>query len=235
MSVARAMNGTARIRVASGPDRGGVFELGEAMVNIGRDPQSEIALTDADVPDYQLSVVRKNDRFVIFTPLENSVQVDGQWIPAERWMWLPASARIRLTQQTTLQFESDAPAAAAPASHPPVARFKGPEQPAAGTGKDRAKRKQERRREDSTVARFITDRGDETLVQLGADGHLPELSLQEETRTKTKEKRASGSSSVWAYAALAASFVMSIGLLLVDFGPGRSSRAELAEALAGIV
>jgi hypothetical protein len=84
------------------------------------------------------------------------------------------------------------------------------------------------------VARFITDRGD-TLVELGADGHLPELALDEGPQ---KRKAATGpkqTSPVVLYCILGLSFVMTIGMLLIDFQPAGVSPLSRQQAREEIV
>ena len=93
---------TARITVISGPDRGKVFQLNEELVHVGSGAENQVALTDDLVQEHQASIVNRDGRYAIYTPLDQSVQVDGNIIPPEQWVWLPASARITVSERTSI-------------------------------------------------------------------------------------------------------------------------------------
>ena len=95
----------ARLTVTTGPDRGRVFELAEEMVNIGRGAQNEILLTDLQVAEHQATLMSRNGRYAIYVLREDSVEVDGKVIPAEQWVWLPDTARIKMSTYTGLRFQ----------------------------------------------------------------------------------------------------------------------------------
>ncbi len=223
----------ARLTVTTGPDRGRVFELAEEMVNIGRDPQNEIALTDRQVAEHQATLMSRNGRYAIYVLQQDSVEVDGSVVPAEQWVWLPETARIKLSAYTGLRFQYEgsrkagngAPAAKKPKADKPE---KPDPPPKARSGKGQAGKAPPKERR---VARFITDQTGDALVRLGEDGHLPELSLSDApTKKVVREKTSSEGSFPLAYVALAGSVLLSLVLLLVPSDPGVSTESERARA-----
>src|SRR5438105_5024008 len=98
------MSVCARITVTSGPDRGKVFELTGEMVRLGKAPHNEVVLSDTLVSDQHASIVRREGRFAIFTPVPEGLEVDGTEVPSERWVWLPETATIRVGQRTSVDF-----------------------------------------------------------------------------------------------------------------------------------
>src|SRR5262245_18814755 len=105
----------ATITVTAGPDRGKVFELSGEMVRVGRAPENEVVLSDAQIGEHHASIVRREGRFAIFTSEPDGLEVDGTEVPSERWVWLPESATIRVGRRTSVQFVvSDANYAAQP-------------------------------------------------------------------------------------------------------------------------
>jgi hypothetical protein len=98
------MSVCARITVTSGPDRGKVFELTGEMVRLGKAPHNEVVLSDTLVSDQHASIVRREGRFAIFTPVPEGLEVDGTEVPTERWVWLPETATIRVGQRTSVDF-----------------------------------------------------------------------------------------------------------------------------------
>jgi hypothetical protein len=101
------MSVCARITVTSGPDRGKVFELTGEMVRLGKAPHNEVVLSDTLVSDQHASIVRREGRFAIFTPVPEGLEVDGTEVPSERWVWLPETATIRVGQRTSVDFVAD--------------------------------------------------------------------------------------------------------------------------------
>ncbi len=201
------MSITARITITSGPDRGKVFELNDQLVNIGRASENDVALSDPLVSDHQASITSRGGRYAIYTPLERVVEVDGNVIPADRWVWLPKSARVRVSDRTAFQFSYQ------------------------GGAKVAAKRPEKRKR---NVARFITDQSGDPLVKLGEDGHLPELALTEGPNKKTLQKRGKQSNPTLLYAAVAFSVCASVAMLFLDAEPSGSSASQKAQARRAI-
>lgn len=253
------MSTTARIVVNSGPDRGKMFQLSEELVHIGTDAANQIVLADRNLADHQASIVKRNGRYAIFSPHEAAVEVDGNALPAERWVWLPSKARIRMGARTALDFTvRDENAAAASSAEQPENKQRTPEggkdtqtngdagksaaRSSTATTRSRRRREKPRRTADKRangtgrkVARFITDQGDSPLVTLGEDGHLPQLSLAEPGRTPQQAdepKPKSGGAGI--YVAVAASLALSVGMLLVDYQPGAGSAADKAHARQAI-
>jgi hypothetical protein len=265
------MDSRAKITVSSGPDRGSTFPLDDELVHIGGDADNHVVLRDPTVEEYQASVVRRGGRYAIFTPLEGVVEVDGNVIPPECWVWLPASARIRLSDRTWVQFTGGSGGDAAPAAaggaaddagrnggqngehNGGTARFIGtggvegaavavaapkpstadlPQPKPRGRRGDKAGRakRPDMPAKKGTVARFITDRGGDTLVTLGEDGHLPELALVEGPERSRTEKKPRQTSPAVLYTMLAVSFVASLGLLLIETDPPGASSTDVARA-----
>lgn len=250
-----------RLVVTTGPERGKVYEPEDELIHIGRGPENQIVLEDPSLGEHHASFLYKNGRYAIYRPEEADVLVDGSDIPAEKWVWLPEEVRLQFGRRTSCQLnyeepldaggngsaapppakaEQDAPAAnveeaataTAVESAPPVVRSKAP--PAKeGKSKAERKRKKSSKRKRQT-ARFITDRGD-TLVELGADGHLPELSLEDGPARKQKsgEKKKTGPALM--YCVLGLSFLASIGMLLIDPAPESISEMTRAEARTEIM
>lgn len=100
------------------------------------------------------------------------------------------------------------------------------------TKKSRRKSKAAKRKKN--VARFITDQGG-PLVELGADGHLPELALQDDPARKEKQARPSQSNSSLLYSVLALSFLSSLAMLFAEVDPPSVSELSKADAREEIV
>ena len=245
----------ARITITTGPQRGKTFPLDRELIHIGKATQNEIVIDDPSLGDHQASIVHRNGRYAIFAPNGRSIELDGSAIPAERWVWLPPRVMILLGGRTTCQFEATAaddsgldqslknhepatpefvgaesveqlpagePAAAAVADEAESSQ----QQPVAKT-KRTGKRAGKRNRE---TARFITDNSGDAMVQLGEDGKLPELTLDEGLDRKGKEPQSNQSNPLLLYAALAVSFVSSLSMLFIDMEPSTSATARLAQA-----
>ncbi|MFP6769497.1 MAG: hypothetical protein VB859_15080, partial [Planctomycetaceae bacterium] len=95
----------------------------------------------------------------------------------------------------------------------------------AGRGGRARKKKRPRKRKRQQLARFVNDGSGDARVQLGEDGHLPELTLDEEMTGGRPDKRSRGSSNLLLYLLLAGSVAASSMLVLVD-GPASSSSAR---------
>jgi len=293
-----------RIVVTTGPDRGKVFEPVEELVHIGRAAESHIVLDDPSVSEHQASLLRKNGRYAIFHPADSDVQVDGQTIPADQWVWLPSDVRVQFGRRTTCQFTCPEPVVADASTAARTSRSEaresgrgtvsegrksgtgagqsvtvqaavvrsGSAQKEAGPGKepgagqeagagrsgagaraagtgdsldsidgaavarerdggsgDGRRRRSRSAKPGRNVARFITDRGD-PLVELGADGHLPELALAEGPARRERTKQARSSSPVVLYCVLGLSLLMTVALLLLD--PEPASHSEISRSQA---
>jgi hypothetical protein len=227
------MGDRARLTVTTGPDRGRVFELAEEMVNIGRGAQNHIPLTDLQVAEHQATLMSRNGRYAIYVLRADSVEVDGNVIPAEQWVWLPDTARIKMSAYTGLRFQYEGtreqgngsttagkPKPEKPEPAPPVTKTR--------PGKSKAGKSTN---QDRKVAKFITDQGGDALVRLGEDGNLPELNLSDSPAKKVHREKSAGESSFpWAYLAVGGSLLMSVLLLLVPSEPGVSTASERARA-----
>jgi len=254
---------TCRIVITTGPDRGKVFEVDEELIHIGRAEENQIVLDDPSLPDHQASILRKNDRFAIFRPTDAELQVDGADIPAEKWVWLPNDVRLQFGRRTSCQLTyemslDDAPTASSttasvdkaiklkPSAVPPTeaasataaaeghSSDQSVDDSTAEGGKKKSKRKAKSSKRKKNVARFITDQGG-PLVELGADGHLPELSLQDDLTRKEKQVKPQQSNSALLYSVLGLSFLASLAMLFAEIDPPSVSELSKADAREEIV
>lgn len=247
-----AMTDICRLVVSTGPERGKVFEPEEELVHIGRGPENQIILDDPSLEGHHASLLRKNGRYAIYRSEEADVRVDGSEIPSEKWIWLPAEVRLQFGRRTACQFSYDEPlienddapptesqvmaAAATVAPRAAPERQSTPEKPAGGEeskerapAKPEARKKKKTKRKSRNVARFITDRGD-TLVELGGDGQLPELTLEDGPTAKQRDAKPKKSSPAILYCVLGLSFMASMSILLLDLNPKSGSETSKAEA-----
>ena len=202
------MSEPATITVTRGPARGQFFELEAELVHIGRAESNQVVLDDTNLADHQASIVFRNGRYAIFTPLPDAVSIDGSAIPPQRWVWLPGEANIELGQRTSLRFVTSLSEAASDNGDA--------EDGSAGKGQRKGRKSRRRKRQ---LAKFVTDAQGESRVQLGEDGQLPELSLDEELTGGKTEHKKSGSNSLLLSLVLVVSTALSI-MLLVGEGPG---------------
>ena len=202
------MSEPATITVTRGPARGQFFELEAELVHIGRAESNQVVLEDTNLADHHASIVFRNGRYAIFTPLPDAVSIDGSAIPPQRWVWLPGEANIGLGQRTSLRFATSLPNAASDNGDA--------EDGPAGNGQRKGRKGRRRKRQ---LAKFVTDAQGESRVQLGEDGQLPELSLDEELTGGKIEQKKSGSNSLLLSLVLVVSTALSIMLLIVE-GPG---------------
>jgi hypothetical protein len=82
----------------------------------------------------------------------------------------------------------------------------------------------------SQVARFITDRPGDPLVRLGEDGQLPELALSD-TAARDAGEAPREKNPLVLYGALTCSFVLSLGMLLLE-SPAPTAANATAKAQA---
>jgi len=212
----------ASLTVTAGPDRGKTFALHEEFVHVGRSEDCQVILTDPQVDEVQASLANRNGRFAIITAFEETVVVDGKTLTPEQWAWLPAQATIKVSPKTTLLFSCGLPsvtsngesAVAKEADVPPSA-----DPPTTLPVKSKGRKPGPKKGETThrTVAKFITDRKGETLVRLGEDGHLPELSLAEVTAPRhDKRRRPTQGNPALIYGALGFSLLASLAMLFLD-------------------
>ncbi|MBS0201406.1 MAG: hypothetical protein JSS49_00795 [Planctomycetes bacterium] len=231
MSVSTA---TASLTVTAGPDRGQTFALVDEFIHVGSGPDSQVLLSDPQVPEHLASLANRNGRFAIFTPIDGAISVDGNSLRADQWVWLPTQATIKATAKTTLTFQTGSAATPTPApdtrlpddSPPPVAAVK---------ARRRATTKKSEGTTGRAVAKFITDRPGETLVRLGEDGHLPELALQEAATAKSEKRpQSSQGNPALVYGALGFSLLASIAMLFLEpqtFDERATSKSSARQAI----
>ncbi len=233
---------TAKITVVGGPDKGMAFRLTDELIHVGRAENSHVALTDLSVAEHHLSIVFRNGRYAIYTPIEHSVAVDDSVIPHARWVWLPATARIRVGEKTVLHFSESGEGAGRASSRgkengdsvvaePPAGKKEPGAAGATGSAPAPARKKGKK---EGTVARFITDRGGEAMVTLGEDGHLPELKIAEGPNLAAKREKSRGTNPLVVYGLVVMSFVLTLVLLLIDTegGGGGSTKGKAQARIA---
>lgn len=244
---------TATITVTSGPDRGRVFECGDEVLHIGRGIENQIVLEDADLQEHQASLVRREGRYAIYTPLREAVDVNGSTIPPDQWVWLPPGGRVRLGRRTVLEIsmpEGEQPSTPVGGSSPtgslPDVDTPTPPRPRdRSNGARRATSDKKRPRaggnSQRVVARFVTDAQGVSRVQLGEDGQLPALTLSEAAeRVAGERKQERGAaqvlgSSALLYMVLGCSLLASTLLLLIEAEPDPDAALTRAQALRAVV
>lgn len=246
------MNASARITVTTGPDRGHLLELTEDSVQIGASPENSMVLHDPLLAERQLCITRRGGRHAIFVSGTDEVEVDGTRIPPDRWVWLPQTASVQVTRRTTFEFvslvavsESDyeaAPLDTAASDRTVASSAAGsatrtaPAQPA--TGKRGGNGKGDTKsgvKPKPAVARFITDQAGDPLVKLGADGHLPDLALQDGTNVvpqKAQPDKPSGNLTL--IAVFGVSVGLSVLMLFLDLEGPSSTVQQIQTARKAI-
>jgi pSer/pThr/pTyr-binding forkhead associated (FHA) protein len=218
----------ARITVMAGPDQGRSFDVLQELAHIGRDSDAQIVLTDPAVARHQASIARRGTRFALFTPFDGGALVDGAAVAADRWVWLPPIAEIQLGSGTVVRFEAaNGLMNEAPADNAASAEKK---DGSSSTARRRRKKSDTRRQ----VARISTDATGVPVVQLGADGRLPEFQLSD-SPASTDTAADDGRVRPWlAVVAVAASGVLSVALLLWNPGVESTSSGRAREARSAL-
>jgi pSer/pThr/pTyr-binding forkhead associated (FHA) protein len=235
------MSSAARITVMTGPDEGRSFDVLQELAHIGRDEDAQIVLTDPTVARHQASIARRGGRFALFTPFDGGAHVDGAAVPADRWVWLPSMAEIQLGDDTRVRFETASNGTSADTGSETVADSGATRKPAAEvpTTKDGSSSTARRRRkkgEKRQVAKLSLDAAGTPLVQLGADGRLPEFHLSDTPITESEQSNDASVRPWLAVTAVAASALVSVFLMLWSPDTGapstqsaRSARESLTE------
>jgi hypothetical protein len=244
----------AQLAILSGPDAGKRFGLTEELVHIGRAEDNQIVLSDPELAEHQASLASRNGRYALYVPPGQRVEVEGTPVPPEKWVWLPETANLRFGTSTVCRFETAAyagqngsgraglgttvtvPSVAPAAAPPPLPTASGtpPEEatPARGEGGKPPTAAGKRRKTPArkpAVAKFITDQPGEPLVRLGEDGQLPVLALAD-AADKPPSERPSEKNPLLLYAVLACSFVLSLGMLLLEPETSTVSSSARSEA-----
>ena len=252
------------LTITTGPGRGATFEFDEELINIGRGEMNQVVIDDADLEEHHASIVCRNGRYAIYTAIADAVEVDTNMIPAERWVWLPEQSTIRLGGRTTCIFSYEAgeqeagfktatippPKADAESSaddNPPPPP-KPPEPSKSSSKKSKAKKSSKSKRsskrsaskksgskKESEVARFVTNKSGEALVQFGADGEMPQLQLDEGVAKKAQESNDKQSNPLILYGALSLSFLASLSMIFLDLEPVESEARQKARIRREIV
>lgn len=239
------------VHVGRGPDNQIVLEdpsIGEhhaSFLNkngryaIYRPEEADILVDGSDIPaekwvwipeDVRLQFGRRTSCQLNY---EEPLDLDGNGSAAQQ---TPAKSETAANEETLADEASTSAATAVETARPPAlpARQKPNESPPKeGKSKAERKRKKSSKRKRQT-ARFITDRGD-TLVELGADGHLPELSLEDGPARKQKRDGTQKSGPALLYCALGLSFLCSLAMLFVDSSAESVSEMSRSEAREEIV
>lgn len=249
MSEAKTTPQLAILRFLKGPEKGKTFEVRDELVHMGRGPDSDCRLKSKELQDYELSIVLRNRRYAIYAARGDMVSVEGNLLPGEKWVWLPEEASVKIGEETEFEFRiqtsSDAPATKSKKADAksgknvqikgmpaPAKLKKSPKAEAAG-GKDKKSSSSQARQRN--VAKFITDQVGDPLVQLGEDGHLPELHLAElEGNTKQKKssekKQSSGGNPLLLGIVLGFSVISSTLLMVMAPETGRRSSVDQTSA-----
>lgn len=212
---------THRLVVTSGELRGRSFVLSEELTNIGRAEDNQIVLSDPQVAPHHATLARRNERYALYVPPGQTVDVDSAAVPVGQWVWLPNEATLGLSPQTTLQLQ-------------PIANDKAASDAAAtptkpGSARRAASAKKGEKTVGRKTAKFITDRAGATLVRFGEDGHLPELRLNDaDSAPKSAAKPASSGNPAVLYAALGCSLLASLILLVMDVDTSAASHSKAA-------
>lgn len=250
MSEAKTTPQLAKLRFLKGPEKGKTIEIRDELVHIGRGEESNIRLRAKDLQDYELSIVLRNDRYAIYAARGDMVSVEGNYLPAEKWVWLPEEAVVQIGEKTEFEFQVQMEAAdsgrpvgkvAEPKKDKNV-QMKGVPAPAKirnqknGTQEDRKSGQQKGRQRN--VARFITDQVGDPLVQLGEDGHLPELHLQEidggQQKKKTGKEQQQKSEGNPLLVGIAIGFSLLSSLLMLFMSPGGSGSGSADKSSARV-
>lgn len=101
-------------------------------------------------------------------------------------------------------------------------------------GKSRRADRKKKKKRKKNVARFITDQGG-PMVELGADGHLPELALQDGPGKKSRRDRPKSNSPILLYCVLGLSMASCLAMLLIDPAPHAVSETSKADARRELV
>lgn len=250
------MSSLAKITVVAGPDRGKSCELADEIARLGRGTDNTLVLTDPDLTDQLVSIMQRDGRFAIIANGPSGLEIDGTAVPAERWVWLPEQAQIRVSRRTELEFSMRAgqngsappqPTAVAAESAPrrpgsssteiPRAPTKTRRSAPSGEGSSDAVSPRKRgEKKARTVARFVTDGPGDPLVKLGEDGHLPELTLAEgPAREAGGEATARQTSPLLLTLVVLVSLGLTVALLLMDAGTFGTNTAQKASARREIV
>jgi hypothetical protein len=242
----------AHLAILSGPDAGKRFGLTEELIHIGRADDNQIVLSDPELAEHQASLASRNGRYAIYVPSGLRVELEGNPVPPEKWVWLPATANLRFGSSTLCRLEMSTqagqngggrggpgttvtvPGVPAAAPPPPAASGTPPEEatPSRGDGTRSSAAVGKRRKSPPRkppVAKFITDQPGEPLVRLGEDGQLPVLALAD-AADKPKSERPAEKNPLLLYAVLACSFVLSLGMLLLEPESSTVSSSARSEA-----
>jgi len=205
---AKTASQVAYLKFRKGPEKGETFEVREELVHLGRGNESNFRLHAKDLQDYELSIVLRNDRFAIYAAREDVVNVEGNLLPAEKWVWLPQTAEITIGRKTQLEFRVESSGAGTvtetkkpvgkaatgkkvqPKGMPTPTSLRSQSGNSEKGARNRKSKSSDSKKQKANVARFITDQVGDPLVQLGEDGQLPELHLQEIDSDQRKKKHA---------------------------------------------
>ena len=190
------------LEILTGPDQGKTFPLESELLHIGRGADNGIILSDPQIGDFHASVSQQQGRLSLYANEANQIQVAGALVPGQQWVPVPFDAKIHLGGQTEVRVVHAEKLAVPVAESPSTAERR------------RTPPKKESKRQ---VARPITSRGGEAVVQMGADGKYPELALMAGTGPAKPNRKPKESNPALLFTILAASCLSSAGLLLVDF------------------
>lgn len=207
---------SAILEVQSGPDQGKRFPLDGELLHMGRGTDNHIVLSDPQLGEFHASMSVSGNQFALYANESQEIQVGETRLPRQQWVPISTTEAIQLGGSTTVRILTSDPVVDAAPSSVPVER-----------------KKPARRESKRQVARMITNRPVEAVVQLGSDGRYPELALAHVAAPAKSENQPRESNPVLLFTVLAASCLSSVGLLLVDFDSASMSAPESQESARG--
>ncbi|RLS55814.1 MAG: FHA domain-containing protein [Planctomycetota bacterium] len=236
---ARGVGLSVEIEILSGPDRGKRFSLVDDLAHFGRSDDNTIPLSDTAIAEFQATIARQGQQFELYTDLASTVTINGAIVPPQQWVPLQLHSRVYLGGVTEVRLceadgESNSLSRESLVSEPVTAMEGTPA--ASRTPAPPVARRPPRKESKRQVARLIPQSKVAEPVTLGQDGKFPELALASSSAKPTAQRPPRESNPVLLFTVLAASFLSSAGLLLVDFEarPART-RSDAAVARSQLV
>ena len=194
------------LEILSGPDQGKQFPLESELLHLGRGSDNGVVLSDPELGDFHASMSVQSGQLSLYANEANRIRVSGSPIPGQQWVSIPPGAKIHLGGQTEV--------CCVTVSSRDVTSNGGTSETVVPTSEKRRPVRKESKRQ---VARPISGRSGEAVVQLGADGKFPQLSLAAGTGPKRRAEKPKETNPALLFTILAASSLSSAALLLVDF------------------
>lgn len=194
------------LEILSGPDQGKQFPLESELLHLGRGSDNGVVLNDPELGDFHASMSVQSGQLSLYANEANRIRVSGSPIPGQQWVSIPPGAKIHLGGQTEV--------CCVTVSSRDVTSNGGTSETVVPTSEKRRPVRKESKRQ---VARPISGRSGEAVVQLGADGKFPQLSLAAGSGPKRRAEKPKETNPALLFTILAASSLSSAALLLVEF------------------